>query len=159
VLTIRPATERDVPLIFGFINDLAAYEKLSHEVTATEESLREALFGAKPAAEVLIAWFDGRAVGFALFFQNFSTFVGKPGIYLEDLFVRPEWRGRGFGSRLLAHLARLAVERGCGRMEWAVLDWNEPAMRVYEKIGARRMDGWTVNRLTGEALRRLAAQA
>jgi GNAT superfamily N-acetyltransferase len=159
MLTIRPATEQDIPLIFGFIKDLAAYEKLSHEVTATEEGLRQALFGPKPGAEVMIGWAGEEAAGFALFFHNFSTFLGKPGLYLEDLFVRPEWRGRGFGSRLLARLARIAVERECGRMEWSVLDWNEPAMRVYEKIGARRLDDWTINRLTGEALRRLATEA
>ena len=158
-LSIRLATERDLSLIVNFIKDLAAYEKLSDEVSATEAGLRAALFGPRPAAEVLIGEFEGHAIGFAVFFQSFSTFLGQPGLYLEDVFVRPEWRGRGFGTRLLVHLARTAVERGYGRMEWSVLDWNEPALRVYRRLGARGMDEWTVHRLTGEALRRLASGA
>jgi GNAT superfamily N-acetyltransferase len=156
-LSIRYATERDLSLILAFITDLATYEELSHEVSATEAGLRAALFGPRPAAEVIIGEVDGQPVGFAVFFQSFSTFVGQPGLYLEDLFVRPEWRGRGFGTRLLAHLARMALDRGYGRMEWSVLDWNETALRVYRRIGARALDEWTVQRLTGDGLRRLAA--
>jgi GNAT superfamily N-acetyltransferase len=157
--SVKVATEQDLPLIFAFIKELAAYEKLAHEVTATEDGLRSALFGPRPAAEVLIGCAGEEPAGFALFFQSFSTFVGRPGLYLEDLFVRPQWRGRGLGSRLLAVLARIAVERDYGRMEWSVLDWNEMALRVYRKIGARPMDEWTVQRLTGDALRRLASEA
>lgn len=157
--SIKAATEQDVPLIFAFINELAAYEKLSHEVTATQAALHAALFGPQPAAEVIIGYAGEEAAGFALFFQSFSTFVGRPGLYLEDLFVRPEWRGRGFGRRLLACLAHIAVQRDYGRMEWSVLDWNEMAIRVYRKVGARPMDEWTVHRLTDDALRRLAADA
>jgi GNAT superfamily N-acetyltransferase len=154
--SVRFATDRDLSLIFAFITDLAAYEELSHEVSATEAGLRAALFGPRPAAEVIIGELDGRPVGFAVFFQSFSTFLAQPGLYLEDLFVHPEWRGRGFGTRLLAHLARLALDRGWGRMEWSVLDWNETALRVYRRIGARALEGWTVQRLTGDGLRRLA---
>ena len=157
--SIKSATEHDIPLIFAFIKELADYERLSHEVTATEADLRSALCGPRPSAEVVIGYAGEDPAGFALFFQSFSTFVGRPGLYLEDLFVRPQWRGRGFGSRLLAHLARVAVERGYGRMEWSVLDWNEMALRVYRKVGARPMDEWTVHRLTGDALRRLASEA
>jgi GNAT superfamily N-acetyltransferase len=154
--SIRFATDRDLPLILRFVTDLAAYEELSHEVTATEAGLRATLFGPRPAAEVIIGELDGRPVGFAVFFQTFSTFLGLPGLYLEDLFVSSEWRGRGFGTRLLAHLARMALDRGWGRMEWSVLDWNETALRVYRRIGARAMEEWTVHRLTGDGLRRLA---
>jgi GNAT superfamily N-acetyltransferase len=156
---IEHAREQDVPLILSLVKELAAYERLSNEVTATEAGLRRALFGPSPAAEAIIGCAGHDAVGFALFFQNFSTFVGKPGLYLEDLFVRPEWRGRGFGGRLLAYLARLAVERDYGRMEWSVLDWNELALGVYRRIGARSMDDWRIQRLTGDALRQLASQA
>ena len=153
---IRPATEDDVPIILSLIRELAAYERLSHEVVATEGLLRESLFGERRGAEVLIACCKGAPAGFALFFHSFSTFLGRPGIYLEDLYVKPEFRGRGIGRALLAHLARLAKGRGCGRLEWAVLDWNEPAIKLYKSIGAVPMDEWTVYRLTGEALETLA---
>jgi len=156
---IRPATEADVPVILGFIRDLTAYEKLLPAVTATEDTLRASLFGARPAAEVVIACVGDDPAGFALFFQSFSTFVGRPGLYLEDLFVLPQWRGRGLGRRLLAHLARIAVERNYGRMEWSVLDWNEPALAVYRRVGATPMEEWTVQRLTGDALQALASEA
>lgn len=155
---IEPATEGDVPVIFGMIRALAEYERLAHEVTTTEEGLRETLFGTRPAAEVVIGYVGEEPVGFAIFFQSFSTFLGKPGLYLEDLFVRPEWRRRGFGRALLNHLASVAVERGYGRMEWAVLDWNEPAIRFYRSLGARPMDEWTTMRLTGEALSNLGTR-
>jgi GNAT superfamily N-acetyltransferase len=156
--TIRDAVEPDVPLILIFIQGLAEYEKLSHEVKATEELLRETLFGDRRVAEVIIGDYQGEPVGFALFFHNFSTFLGRPGIYLEDLFVKPEMRGRGFGRVMLTYLARLAKERNCGRVEWAVLDWNEPAIRFYKSLGAVSMDEWTVYRLTGEALDRQAQE-
>jgi len=156
--TIRFATSEDVPLILRFIKGLAEYEKLTHEVTATEELLRETLFGPRQVAEVLIGEFRAEAVGFALFFHNYSTFLGLPGIYLEDLFVTPEMRGRGFGKVLLTFLAKLAKERHCGRVEWAVLDWNEPSIQFYKKLGAAVMDDWTVYRLSGEALTTLAAE-
>jgi GNAT superfamily N-acetyltransferase len=155
---VRFAEERDTALILRFIKGLAAYEKLSHEVTATEDLLRETLFGSRQVAEVIIGEYHGDAVAFALFFHNYSTFLARPGIYLEDLFVQPEMRGRGFGKVLLAYLAKLATERRCGRVEWAVLDWNEPAIRFYQKLGAATMDEWTVHRLTGEALDRLAKE-
>jgi GNAT superfamily N-acetyltransferase len=155
-LRIRPATEADVPLILRFIRELAEYERLLHEVVATEDRLRDSLFGARPAAEVVIAEEDGEPAGFALFFHNYSTFLAQPGIYLEDLYVRPEARGGGTGRALLAHLARLARERGCGRLEWWVLDWNEPARRFYRSLGAQPMDEWTVHRITGADLERLA---
>ncbi len=157
-LRIRPATEDDVPLILHFIRELAEYEKLRHEAVATEEQIRQTLFGPRPYAEVVFAELEGEPVGFALYFHNYSTFLGKPGLYLEDLFVRPEVRGRGVGRRLLAHLAAIAKERGCGRMEWFVLDWNEPAIRFYRSLGARPMDEWTVYRLTGPELDALAAE-
>jgi GNAT superfamily N-acetyltransferase len=157
-IRIRPAAEPDVPLILRFIRELAEYERLLHEVVATEERLRETLFGARPAAEVVIAEEAGAPVGFALFFHNYSTFLAQPGLYLEDLYVRPEARGRGAGRALLAHLARLARARGCGRLEWWVLDWNESAIRFYRSLGAQAMDDWTVFRLTGPALDRLAAE-
>ena len=153
---VREATEEDVPLVLSLIRDLAEYEKLSQEVVATEGDLRANLFGERPVAEVLIADHDGVPAGFALFFHNFSTFLGKPGIYLEDLYVKPELRGAGIGKKLLVHLARLAKKRGCGRLEWWVLDWNEPSIGFYRKIGAVAMDDWTVYRLTGQALSRLA---
>jgi GNAT superfamily N-acetyltransferase len=158
-LTIRSATERDVPLILEMITALAAYEKMADEVVATEASLRESLFGPSPEAEVVIASVGEEPAGFALFFHNFSTFVGRRGLYLEDLFVRPEWRGHGVGKSLLAHLARLAADRGCGRFEWSVLDWNEPAIRFYESLGARPLAGWTIFRVDGEALVRLGQAA
>ena len=156
---IRSATPADVPLILQFIRELAEYEKLAHQVAATEADIRDSLFGARPAAECLIAESQGKPAGFALFFHNFSTFLGKPGLYLEDLYVKPELRGKGVGKQLLAHLAKLALSRGCGRFEWAVLDWNAPAIRFYGSIGARMLDDWRINRLTGEALEKLAAEA
>ncbi len=155
---IEPATEHDLPLILRLITDLAEYERLAGDVVATEASLRKSLFGPSPAAEVVIAYAGAEPVGFAIFFQSFSTFLGKPGLYLEDLFVLPKWRGHGCGRRLLIHLAGLAVDRGYGRMEWSVLDWNELALGVYRKIGAQPMDEWTVHRLAGESLRHLAEQ-
>jgi len=151
------ATERDVPLILRLITELAVYEKLEHEVTATEEGLRRTLFGSHPAAEVIIGYANDEPAGFALFFPNYSTFLALPGIHLEDLFVMPAWRGHGLGRLLLRHLAALAVERGCGRLEWAVLDWNEPAIGFYRSLGARALDDWTTFRVTGESLRALAA--
>jgi len=157
--TIRPATEADAGLVLAFVKALADYERLSHEVVATEADLRRHLFGPHPHAEVLLGEADGTAVGFALFFHNFSTFLGKPGLYLEDIFVLPEHRGHGYGKAMLAELARLAVERDCGRMEWSVLDWNEPSIAFYTALGARPLDDWTVYRLTGEALRAVARQA
>jgi GNAT superfamily N-acetyltransferase len=156
---VRPATPADVPTIARLIRALAAYERLAHEVVLDEDRLREHLFGPRPYAEALLAEEAGAVVGFALFFHNYSTFLGRPGLYLEDLFVEPAHRGRGHGKALLAALARLAVERGCGRLEWAVLDWNEPAIAFYRALGAEPMDEWTVYRLTGDALRRLAAPA
>lgn len=155
---IRDARIEDVPLILALIRELAEYERLTHEVVATEELLAENLFGKRRAAEVLIGVLEETPVGFALFFHNFSTFLGRSGIYLEDVYVRPEYRGRGFGHAFLAHLAKLARERGCGRLEWAVLDWNEPAIRFYESLGAVAMDDWTVYRLTGKALAELAGE-
>ena len=156
-IRIARATEADVPLILRLIQGLAVYEKLAHEVTATEAGLRETLFGARPAAEVIIGYAGDTPVGFALFFPNYSTFLGKPGLYLEDLFVLPEWRGQGFGRGMLTHLATLAVERGCGRFEWSVLDWNEPAIGFYQSLGAKLMDGWSIFRVTGDALRKLGS--
>lgn len=153
---IRPATEADVALVVRFIRGLAEYERLLHECEATEERVRASLFGPRPDAEVVIAEVDGEPAGFALFFPNYSTFLAQRGLYLEDLFVRPELRGRGIGRALLAHLARLAIARECGRLEWSVLDWNEPAIRFYRSLGAVPMDEWTVQRVTGDALQRLA---
>lgn len=155
-LSIRPAAAADLPLIAQLIRDLAEYEKLAHEVRFDEAKLGEKLFGPRPYAEVLIGELDGSPQGFALFFHNFSTFEGKPGIYLEDLFVRPEARGSGLGKALLAHLAKLCVERDCARLEWSVLDWNDPAIGFYKGLGARLMDEWTVMRVNGDALTRLA---
>jgi GNAT superfamily N-acetyltransferase len=154
-LLLRLAVRRDAALILGFIRDLARYEKLEHEVVATVEDLEETLFGATPRAEVIVAEWEGEPAGFALFFHNYSTFLGKPGLYLEDLFVTPDLRGRGIGRALLSALAGLARDRGCGRMEWWVLDWNEPAIGFYRSLGAQAMDEWTVYRVTGEALERL----
>lgn len=153
---IRPAREEDVPLVLALIRELAEYERLADEVTATEGDIRQALFGPAPSAEAVIATVADRPAGFALFFHNFSTFAGRRGLYLEDLYVRPDHRGRGIGRRLLRHLARLARERGCRRFEWSVLDWNAPAIRSYRRAGATAMDDWTVYRLTGPALARLA---
>jgi len=155
-LRIEPAGEPDLPLILGFIRELAEYERMLDQVVATEALLREQLFGARRGAEVVIARWDGEAAGFALFFHNFSTFLGRRGLYLEDLFVRPAFRGKGVGRALLAHLARTAVERGCGRLEWWVLDWNEPAIGFYRALGAQPMSDWTVFRLSGEPLAALA---
>lgn len=157
-LEIRAAVEDDVPLLLAFIKELAEYEKLSHEVSATEEILRDSLFGERRVAEALLAYTDDEPAGFALFFHNFSTFIGRPGIYLEDLYVRPEYRGAGIGRALLIHLAKLAKERGCGRLEWWVLDWNEPSIGFYESLGAVAMDDWTVYRVTGNALEELAGR-
>jgi GNAT superfamily N-acetyltransferase len=153
---IRPAVEADLPLILRFIRELAEYERLADQVKATEDGLRESLFGDAAMAEVVFAMVGDAAGGFALFFHNYSTFLGRPGIYLEDLYVRPELRGRGVGRALLAHLARLAIERGCGRLEWSVLDWNETALAFYRSIGAKPVEGWTVHRIAGDALDRLA---
>ena len=157
LLSIRPATVDDVPLVRALIGELAEYERLADAAVATDADLREQLFGAHPAAEVLIGEVDGEAAGFALFFHNFSTFLGKRGLYLEDLFVRPAARGAGLGKHLMATLARLAVQRDCGRFEWSVLDWNAPAIGFYRRIGAVGMDEWTVQRLEGEALHALAS--
>lgn len=153
---IDPATASDVPLILRLIRGLAEYEQLAHEMRATEDALRTSLFGERPDAEVVIARSKDEAVGFALFFHNYSTFLGQRGLYLEDLFVLPEWRGRGAGRALLTYLARVARDRNCGRLEWTVLDWNQPAIRFYQSLGAQSMDGWTINRVTGDALSRLA---
>jgi GNAT superfamily N-acetyltransferase len=155
---IRVATEDDVPLILSLIRELAEYERLSHEVVATEETLRDSLFGERRVAETLLAYLGDDPAGFALFFHNFSTFLGRPGIYLEDLYVRPEFRSAGVGRTLLVRIAGLAKERGCGRLEWAVLDWNEPAISFYKRIGASPVSGWTLYRLTGEALEELAGR-
>ena len=153
---IRTATLADVPTILQLIRDLATYERAPNEVTATEKQLRDVLFGEKPAAEVLLALAGGAPVGFAVFFHNFSTWLGRPGLYLEDLFVKPEERGKGYGRALLVHLGKIARERGCGRMEWAVLNWNEPAIQFYRKLGAKPLDEWTVYRLTGHDIEALA---
>lgn len=154
---IKPATKEDVPLILSFIKELAEYEKLSHEVVATEAILEETLFGENAHAEVIIATLNETPVAFALFFHNFSTFLGRPGIYLEDLYVSPEARGNGVGQKMLAYLAKLAKERKCGRLEWWVLDWNEDAIGFYKRIGAIPMDEWTVFRVTGQSLDDLAS--
>lgn len=156
--TIRLATVADVPLILKFIQGLAEYEKLAHEVVATEQKLTETLFSARPAAEVVIAEYQGHPAGFALFFHNYSTFLAKPGLYLEDLFVLPEYRGKGLGKLLLTYLAKLAVDRGCGRFEWSVLDWNQPAIDFYQAQGAVLMHDLRINRVTGDKLNALAAQ-
>ena len=155
-LEIRFATEDDVPLILSLIRELAEYEQLSHEVVATEETLRDSLFGERRVAEALLASVGRDPAAFALFFHNFSTFLGKPGVYLEDLYVRPKFRGSGVGRALLVRIAGLAKERNCGRLEWSVLDWNEPAIGFYRSIGASPVSGWTVYRVTGEALEELA---
>ena len=155
-IALRAATPADIPQILDFIRGLAEYEKLAHEAVATPALLETHLFGERPAAEVVIAEADGVPAGFALFFHSFSTFLGQPGLYLEDLFVLPGHRGFGIGRRLMVHLAQLAVTRGCGRFEWSVLDWNEPAIRLYRSLGAVGLDEWTVQRVTGDALQALA---
>lgn len=157
-MRIIPATERDLPVILDLIQALARYEKLSHQVTATEVRLRESLFGVKPAAEVLLAHWDDECAGFAVFFATYSTFLAQPGLYLEDLYVKPHLRGNGIGLALLKRVATIARERGCARLEWGVLDWNQPAIGFYKKLGAVPMDQWTKYRLTGEALKNLARQ-
>jgi GNAT superfamily N-acetyltransferase len=153
---IRAAVEEDVPLILQFVKKLARYERLSHDVSVTEDLLRKNLFGEKRMAEVILAEDQNTAVGFALFFPNFSTFLGKPGIYIEDIYVDESYRRRGFGYAMFIYIVRLAKERECGRLEWSVLDWNTPAIRFYEKMGAVPLSDWTTYRLTGESLRRLA---
>jgi GNAT superfamily N-acetyltransferase len=158
-LELRAAGPEDTPLILGLIRELADYEQLADQVAATEDRLREHLFGERRSAECILAFTGGELAGFALYFTSFSTFLSRPGIYLEDLFVRPAFRRRGIGRTLLAHLARLAVERGCGRLEWSVLDWNRPAIDFYRSLGAVAMDEWTVFRLTGDALKRLGGGA
>lgn len=158
-LSIRPATRADLPLIAQLIRDLAEYERLSHEVRFDLGVMGEHLFGERPAAEVLVGELDGEPQGFALFFHNFSTFEGRPGIYLEDLFVRPQARGAGLGKALLVHLAALAMQRGCARFEWSVLDWNEPSIGFYKSLGARMMDDWRIMRVDGDALVQLGAGA
>ena len=155
-LQIRKATEADVPVIVWFIRQLAEYERLLQEAVMTEETLRESLFGSRPSGEVLLGYHQDKPVAFAVFFHNFSTFLGRRGLYLEDLFVIPEMRGKGFGRALLVHLAQIARERNCGRFEWAVLDWNEPAIEFYKRLGAVPMSEWTIFRVTGKALDRLA---
>jgi hypothetical protein len=156
-LRIRPATTADVSVVLALIRELAEYEKLLHEVVATEELVREALFGARPVAECVLACRNGVPVGFALYYYNYSTFIGRAGLYLEDLFVRPEHRGQGIGAALLRHLAGLAVQHGCARMEWAVLDWNKRAIEFYERMGAVGVRDWTVFRVSGAALVRLGS--
>jgi GNAT superfamily N-acetyltransferase len=156
---IRPARVENVPVILGLIRELATYERAPDEVTATEEQLVDVLFGEKRVAEVLLA-FEGKSpVGFAVFFHNFSTWLGRPGLYLEDLFVKPDKRGKGYGRALLVDLAKIARDRGCGRMEWAVLNWNEPAIKFYRSLGAKPLDEWTVYRLTRDGITRLAQAA
>jgi GNAT superfamily N-acetyltransferase len=157
-LRIRPAEPSDVPVVADLIKHLARFEKLEKEVVLTEELLMAGLFGTRPYAEALLAEEEGKQIAFALYFHTFSTFLARPGMYLEDLFVLPEHRGRGVGRALLAHLAYIAIERGCGRLEWAVLDWNQEAIRFYERLGARPNSEWTVYRLTGEALNALARE-
>jgi len=156
LFTIRKAEKEDVPLILDFIRKLGDYERLSHEVVAEEKDLEQYLFGEKPVAEVLLGYEGELPVGFALFFHNFSTFLGRPGIYLEDLFVLEDYRNKGYGKKFLARLAALAVERNCGRLEWAVLDWNEPSIEFYKSLGARLMNEWIINRITGEDLLKLS---
>lgn len=155
-VVIRPATESDIPALLGLIWELAEYEKLTHIMVATEEQYKEALFGAKPVAEALMAFVDGEAVGYAIFFHNFSTFLGRAGIYLEDIYVRPQVRGRGVGKKLFATVARIARERNCGRYEWCVLKWNTPSIDFYKALGAESLDGWLMMRLDGDALAKVA---
>ena len=155
-LTIRPATEADVPLLLDFIRGIAEYEKLLDTVTATEQSLRESLFGDRPAAEALIGEWDGQPAAYAIYFQNFSTFTGRPGLYLEDIFVKPEYRQRGIGQKILVHLAQIAHQRNCPRMEWVALDWNQPAIEFYEKLGAQQLPEWRHFRMEPPAITALA---
>jgi GNAT superfamily N-acetyltransferase len=157
-IDIRAATKCDAPVILALIRELAEYEKLTHEVTATEEKVRETLFGERPFADALMGCVDGEAVGFAVYFYSYSTFMAQPGLYLEDLFVRPAFRGIGLGKALIAAVARVAVERGCGRYEWSVLDWNAPAIRFYEALGAEMHPDWRRMRVMGEALEKMALQ-
>lgn len=154
---IRLATEADIPLILSFIQGLAEYEQLADQVVATEQKLRETLFSSQPAAEVVIAEYEGQPAGFALFFHNYSTFLAQPGLYLEDLFVLPAFRGKGLGKLLLSYLAKLALERHCGRFEWSVLDWNQPAIDFYQAQGAKVLSDWRITRVTGAELVALAA--
>ena len=156
-LIIRPARPADVGLILGFVRDLATYERLSHLVTATQETLLDSLFGAHPGAEVLLAFERDAPAGFAVFFHNFSTFLGRRGLWLEDIYVKPQFRRRGYGRKLLLHVARIARQRGCGRFEWAALDWNAPAVEFYKSLGATALDDWTIFRVAGESLDKLAA--
>ncbi|MFP6901986.1 MAG: GNAT family N-acetyltransferase [Opitutales bacterium] len=156
---IRPASPEDVEVILGMVRELAEYEKLLHECVATEGQFHEALFGESPVSEALLGELGGAPISFALFFHSFSTFVGKPGLYLEDLYVKPPYRGRGFGQAFLRKLAQIAVERDCGRFEWTVLDWNEPAIRAYDRIGATALNDWTIRRLEGANLKKLANEA
>lgn len=155
-LTIRPATEADVPLLLQFIRDIAEYEKLLDEVVADEAILRDSFFGNRPTAEAIFGELDGKPAAFAVFFENFSTFMGRSGLYLEDLYVRPEFRKQGIGEQMLRHLAGIAVDRGCPRFEWVALDWNEPAIRFYEHLGARQMSEWRIFRMSGSALKNMA---
>jgi len=158
-LVIREALADDCELIIALIQELADYEKLSHEVEATTENLRESLFGSNRYAEVLIAEYQGLPIGYALFFHSFSTFTGRPGLYIEDIYIKPRYRGRGYGKLIMSHIASLAVERNCSRLEWSVLDWNAPSIAFYRSIGALPMDGWTVQRLSGQSLENLASSA
>jgi GNAT superfamily N-acetyltransferase len=158
-ICIRPARPEDVTGIHALLLELAEYERLGHTVKATEDSLREALFGARPAAEAIVAEVEGRTVGYALYFTTYSTFVGRSGLYLEDLYVQPAVRGQGIGKQLLARVAAVAIERNCGRLEWAVLDWNQPSIEFYERLGASAMDDWTIYRMTGESLAALGKSA
>ncbi|HTT01371.1 MAG TPA: GNAT family N-acetyltransferase [Steroidobacteraceae bacterium] len=159
MISIRPAAPQEVPLVLSFIRELARYERLEHALVATEADLTRTLFGARPYAHALFACLDGTPVGFAVYFYNYSTFMGRPGLYLEDLYVRPAARGLGIGRRVLVHLAQLALEQDCRRLEWAVLDWNEPAIGFYKRLGATANDEWTGYRLAGDALARLAYSA
>jgi len=159
LLVLRSATPADVPVLFRLIQALAEYEKLSHAVTGNSEALSEHLFGKHPYAEAVLAEYAGQPAGFALFFSNYSTFLTQPGIYLEDLFILPEYRRQGIGKAMLSYLAQLAVERGCGRLEWSVLDWNEPAIAFYRRMGASVLDDWRICRVTGESLTQLATEA
>lgn len=156
---IRQATPDDVPLILAFIKELAEYEKLSHEVIATEKILQDSLFGANSHTQVIIGYVDQQPAAFAIYFYNFSSFLGRSGIYLEDLYVKESMRGNGFGQKMLQHLAKIAKEKNCGRLEWSVLDWNTPAIQFYQRMGAKAMDEWTVYRVTGDALDRLANES
>ena len=155
---IRPAVENDAGTIFSLVKELADYERLTHEVVATENDIRRSLFGERPFAEALIGEYERTPISFALFFYNFSTFIGKPGIYLEDLYVKPEYRSKGLGRKMLAYIARLAIKRNCGRFEWSVLDWNTPAIRTYDRLNAKPMQDWILYRLTGGALAELAKE-